>query len=308
QVNNAVQGTTMTMAEGTSIAAGALAAGVDEGEELEAYIKAVGNAAVGSGRDVGEMASIFNRVQGSGKLMTQELNMIEDGMPGFAQAMADSLGVGMEEFRKMVTAGEVTSDQFLTVMDDFAGDMSEAYAGSWQGMVENTKAWIGILGENLLSGVFEQSKDSIGEFMELLKSDAAQEWAAEMGAKISDGFGRVINAVKGVVNWWNDLSGTTQKVIGVLSGLVVAAGPVLLVVGKMITFVSGVVGALAPLIASITKAGGLLKWLAPLFTKIGSVMAALTGPVGLTVAAIAALGAGFVLAYNKSETFRNFID
>ena len=78
---------------------------MDEGEELEAYIKAVGNAAVGSGRDVGEMASIFNRVQGSGKLMTQELNMIEDGMPGFAQAMADSLGVGMEEFRKMVTAG-----------------------------------------------------------------------------------------------------------------------------------------------------------------------------------------------------------
>ena len=162
QVNNAVQGTTMTMAEGTSIAAGALAAGVDEGEELESYIKAVGNAAVGSGRDVGEMASIFNRVQGSGKLMTQELNMIEDGMPGFAQAMADSYGVGMEEFRNMVTAGEVSSEDFLKVMDDFAGDMSEAYANSWQGMVANTKAWIGILGENLLSGVFEQSKDSIG--------------------------------------------------------------------------------------------------------------------------------------------------
>ena len=301
QVNNAVQGTTMTMAEGTSIAAGALAAGVDEGEELEAYIKAVGNAAVGSGRDVGEMASIFNRVQGSGKLMTQELNMIEDGMPGFAQAMADSLGVGMEEFRKMVTAGEVTSDQFLDVMDDFAGDMSEAYANSWEGMVSNTKAWVGILGQNLLSGVFEQSKDSIGEFMELLKSDAAQEWATEMGAKISNGFGRIINTVKSVVNWWNELSGTTQKVIGVLAGLTVAAGPVLLFVGKMITFIAGVSAALAPLMASITKAGGLLKWLAPLF-------GALTSPITLTIAAIVALGAGFVLAYNKSETFRNFID
>lgn len=301
QVKNAVQGTTMTMAEGTSVAAGALAAGVDEGEELEAYIKAVGNAAVGSGREVGEMASIFNRVQGSGKLMTQELNMIEDGMPGFAQAMADNLGVGMEEFRKMVTAGEVSSEDFLTVMDDFAGDMSEAYANSWQGMVANTKSWIGILGENLLSGVFEQSKDSIGEFMELLKSDAAQEWATEMGAKISNGFGRIINTVKSVVNWWNELSGTTQKVIGVLAGLTVAAGPVLLFVGKMIMFISGVSAALAPLMASITKAGGLLKWLAPLF-------GALTSPITLTIAAIVALGAGFILAYNKSETFRNFID
>src|SRR5699024_1618948 len=74
-----------------------------------------------------------------------------------------------------------------------------------------------------------------------------------------------------------------------------------MVVGKMITFVSGVVGALAPLMASITKAGGLLKWLAPLF-------GALTSPITLTIAAIAALGAGFVIAYNKSETFRNFID
>src|SRR5699024_2397336 len=188
-----------------------------------------------------------------------------------------------------------------TVMDDFAGDMSEAYADSWQGMVANTKAWIGILGENLLSGVFEQSKDSIGEFMELLKSDAAQEWATEMGAKISDGFGRIINTVKSVVTWWNELSETTQKVIGVFAGLVVAAGPVLMIVGKAITFVSGVVGALSPLLTSIAKAGGLIKWLTPLFS-------ALTGPVGLTVAAIAALGAGFVLAYNKSETFRNFID
>lgn len=287
QVNNAVQGTTMTMAEGTSVAAGALAAGVEEGAELEAYIKAVGNAAVGSGREVGEMASIFNRVQGSGKLMTQELNMIEDGMPGFAQAMADSLGVGMEEFRNMVTAGEVTSDQFLTVMDDFAGDMSEAYADSWQGMVENTKSWIGILGENLLSGVFEQSKDSIGEFMELLKSDAAQEWATEMGAKISDGFGRIINTVKSVVSWWNSLSSTTQKVIGTLAGLTVVAGPVLMIFGKIMQTFSA---------------------LAPLVKIAGLVLGALTSPIGLVVAGIAALGAGFVVAYNKSETFRNFVD
>src|SRR5699024_6741683 len=89
-----------------------------------------------------------------------------------------------------------------------------------------------------------------------------------------------------------------QKWLGVVA---VSAGPVLLVVGKMITFIAGVSAALAPLMASITKAGGLLKWLAPLF-------GALTSPITLTIAGIAALGAGFVIAYNKSETFRNFID
>src|SRR5690606_36517317 len=70
QVTEAIQGTVTTMAEGVSVAAGGLAAGVSEGAELERYIKSVGDAAVGANRPVNEMAQIFNRVQGSGKLMT----------------------------------------------------------------------------------------------------------------------------------------------------------------------------------------------------------------------------------------------
>src|SRR5699024_567806 len=55
------------------------------------------------------------------------------------------------------------------------------------------------------------------------------------------------------------------------------------------------------LMASITKAGGLLKWLAPL-------SGALTSLIILTIAAIVALGACLDIAYNKSETFRTFVD
>src|SRR5690625_8054152 len=139
-----------------------MASGIKDVAKLKRKNKLVGDAAVGANRPVGDMAQIFNRVQGSGKLMTMELNMIEQGMPGFAQAMADNLGVTQEEFRKMVTAGEVGSTEFMDVMDEFAGGMAGAYAESWQGMVANTKAYIGILGQNLLGGVFEDSKLEIG--------------------------------------------------------------------------------------------------------------------------------------------------
>src|SRR5699024_9664765 len=152
-VKSAVQGTTHTMADGADVAAGALAAGVKEGAELERYIKLVGDAATGSNRPMGEMAMIFNRVQGSGKLMTQELNMIEQGMPGFAQSMADNLADGsLEAFRDMVTNGEVGTEEFLNVMEDFAGGMSEAYAETWGGLKDNILANIGIIGEALLEG------------------------------------------------------------------------------------------------------------------------------------------------------------
>lgn len=76
QVTRAIKGGMTTMAEGTDVAAGALASGVKEGKELEKYIKLVGDAAVGSNRPVADMAMIFNRVQGQGKLMTEELNMV----------------------------------------------------------------------------------------------------------------------------------------------------------------------------------------------------------------------------------------
>src|SRR5690625_5204688 len=138
-----------TMAEGTAIAVGAMAACVKEGAELEKYIKLVGDAAVGSNRPVDEMAQIFNRVQGGGRLMTQELNMIEMGLPGFAQAMANHLADGsLESFREMVTAGEVGSAEFLEVMDDFGGGMADAYSESMEGMMKNTLAYVGMIGES----------------------------------------------------------------------------------------------------------------------------------------------------------------
>ena len=300
QVTSAIEGGMTTMAEGTAVAAGAMAAGVEEGEELERYIKLVGDAAVGSNRPVGEMAQIFNRVQGSGKLMTQELNMIEQGMPGFAQAMADNLGVTQEEFRKMVTDGEVGSAEFMDVMEDFAGGMAEAYADSWQGMVANTKAYVGIIGENLLSGVFEQSKESIAEFIEFLKSDEVVEWAESAGEAIGNAFSRIVESVKSGINWFMKLDDEKKKLIGTFAAVAVAAGPILTALGGFIIVIGQVMTALGPILKSVAMLGGVFK-------VAGIAIGALFSPIGLVVAAVVGLGAAFVLAYNKSETFRDFI-
>ena len=56
---------------------------------------------------------------------------------------------------------------------------------------------------------------------------------------------------------------------------------------------------------------GVLPNIAQLLTKIpliGGLMTALTGPVGIAVAAIAGIGTAFVVAYKKSETFRNIVN
>ncbi len=293
-VSDSIQGTVTTMAEGVSVAAGGLAAGVEEGKELERYIKLVGDAAVGAGRDVGSMAQIFNRVQGGGRLMTQELNMIEDGMPGFAQAMAKSLGVPLPAFRELVTAGEVTSDQFLDVMEDFAGNMSDAYASSWEGIVSRTKSNIGILGEIMLGGVFEQSKEALAEFLEFIRTDDVREWFADAGQVIGDTLTKAIDSIKNAINWWINLDDETKELITRIVEIAVVAGPVLLAVSKLIEIGIGAF-----------KVFGLIKGAAGI---LASAIGAISWPVVAVVAAIAGLIAVFVGLYNENERFREIVN
>lgn len=332
QVTDAIEGGMTTMAEGVSIAAGAMAAGVEEGAELERYIKLVGDAAVGANRPVDEMAQIFNRVQGGGRLMTQELNMIEQSMPGFSNAMAEHLGVTQEEFRDMVTAGEISSSEFLTVMDNFAGGMAEAYAESWDGMIANTKAYIGILGENLLRGVFQDSKAELSDFIDLLSSEEAIEWAEEWGYKIGDAFKATRDAVRDVVDWYQDLEDWQQKLIVSAGIFAVSIGPVLSVVGRLGSGISVLAGGFGKLLQAIGIRAGTAKALSTFGGIVSSTggkvglasagtglagktgllaggLAALGGPVGVATFALGTtLVGGLVLAYNQSESFKGIVD
>ena len=97
-----------------------------------------------------------------------------------------------------------------------------------------------------------------------------------------------------------ELDPTAQTIIGSLVGIAVAAGPLLIVGGKIATGVSSIMTVfqgLAPVIAGATTST----------TGMGTVLGALTGPIGLTIAAIAAIGAVIAGAWQNSETFRTSV-
>lgn len=322
QVATALEGGMMTLGEGTRVAAGGLAAGVEQGKELEKYIGLVDAAAIGMNTSVDETAMIFNRVQGSGKVMTEELQMVEQRMPGFSNALQEHIGVASDdEFKKMVTAGEVGSDAFLETMDTFAGDMAKEHAKSFDGLVDLAKAYVGQIGEAMLGGVFEQSKDSIAEFVDWLSDPGVQAKAAELGKTIGDVFSKVLGVVKNVITWFMGLPAPIQKTALVIGGIAVAAGPVLLVLGTMastigtlITTFGAIAGVIAKIPAPLNILGGLFRMISPLLgllkvglMAVGGAMKALwltmmANPIVLIIAAVVAVVAALVWFFTQTET------
>ena len=291
---NAVQGTTHTMADAANVAAGALAAGVKEGADLERYIKLVGDAATGANAPMGEMAQIFNRIQGTGKLMGTELEMIEYRLPGFSQALAKHLGVAPEEMRKMVSEGKVSVDDFLAVMEGYAGGMSAAYAETWSGLKDNVLANIGIIGEALLEGLFEDGKKGLAEFLDYLRnSEGLKEWARDTGETLRNVFSTIVETIKNAINWWNNLDGSTKKMILTIAGIAVAIGPALLALSKVITIAMTLVQGFGLVKAAVGIVGG----------AIGSISI----PVLAVIGVIAGLIALFTTLYKNNEGFRDLV-
>ncbi|MCE4953472.1 peptidoglycan DD-metalloendopeptidase family protein [Staphylococcus haemolyticus] len=93
-----------------------------------------------------------------------------------------------------------------------------------------------------------------------------------------------------------------------------ALGPLILTTGAFTAALGSIMTTIGPVMTGITKAGGLMNFLgtkAPFAAKgltlVGGAFKFMLGPIGLAITAIVAIGTAFVVAYKKSETFRNIV-
>ena len=134
-------------------------------------------------------------------------------------------------------------------------------------------------------------QDNLNGQITILKSQL-QELAISFGDMLMPVIREVVTHIQGIVDWLNGLSETQKKLIMVIALVLAAVGPVLIIIGKIATGI----GALMSLASS----------LGPLLGVIKGAFAALTGPVGIAIAVIAALTAAFTFLWNNCEGFRNF--
>lgn len=133
----------------------------------------------------------------------------------------------------------------------------------------------------------EQSKNAIGDYARTNKSFANQmrlvkarveDVAVQFGEILLPYVTKLAGKVGELVNWFSDLEPSTKKIIVVAAGLAAALGPILVIVGTLVST------AIPALITGFTV---------------------LTGPIGLVIAAIAGLAA---IIYQNWDRIKAEID
>ncbi|TDL35682.1 hypothetical protein EVU91_11565 [Macrococcoides bohemicum] len=167
---------------------------------------------------------------------------------------------------------------------------------------------------NKLSGALGQASresDTLATQTSNVKT-AFQDFLAELGKpilpKAVDILKSMSGAVKGASTWFSGLSeGAKIATLG-FGGFLAALGPVITGAGILAGSLGSIMKFVAPLGTAFAEAGGPLKFFVGKLSALKSLFILMTGPVGLTVAAIVGLGIAFTVAYKKSETFRNVVN
>lgn len=176
-------------------------------------------------------------------------------------------------FLSLISAGPAEIDKMTLSLHNSEGAAAETAA--------QMKDGIGGALENL-SGSFETVAIMIGDVLVPYVQQAAQ-WLAALAERFT-------GLSEGTKNFL--VIGTA--IVGIFSAIAAGIGIAMVVVGSIITSL----GTLATALGIAGGAGGLLS----------AVFAAITGPIGIAVAAIVGIIAAVVLAYNKIDWFRDMVN
>ncbi|MDT0707364.1 phage tail tape measure protein [Mammaliicoccus sciuri] len=267
--------------------------GSQAGTALRASFIRLANPTKKSSKAMEELGVNLSDSKGNFVGMPKLVEQFKNGMKGMSreQKLANVAQiVGTEAasgFLTLIEAGPTKIDKFSKSLKNSDGASKKAA----DRMKDNLKGSL-----EQLSGAFESAGIIIGNI-----------------------FSPVLRKLADMITWLveklNGMSKGMQITMVVLASLAAVIGPLVFVFGAFIAVMGSAMTTLAPLMVGIAKAGGIMAFLSSkiaaattMFPALGSAITLATGPVGWIAAAIVALGIAFVVAYKKSETFRNIVN
>lgn len=240
----------------------------------------------------------------------------------------DAMKSAMDELGIEIT----NSDGTFKSLDDILGQLRS----SMSGMTDEQKAYYSsiLAGKTGLSGLMALLNMSQDEYDDLaasidncggvadetasvmqdnLKNDVEQltgsleAMAITLMKNLEPFLRKVVHALEDAVNWFTELDPTIQTAAVVVLALVAALGPLLTIIGGVLSGAQQLNMAFGTVVKAFQALANIPSLLGGIGSAASSAFTAITSPIGIAVAAIAALVGAFVYLWNTSEDFRDNI-
>lgn len=120
--------------------------GVKLGDDMAHSLRAVSGVAAQTNSSYEEIAHVFTRVAGQGRLMGQDLQSLATRGLNAAATLGKAMGVSEKEIRDMVSKGKISFKQFSDIMYDTFGEHAVKANETYSGSLANVNAALSKIG------------------------------------------------------------------------------------------------------------------------------------------------------------------
>ena len=235
----------------------------------------------------------FSLLFESEKAQAAEALVGKNAMSGFLALM----NAGDADIEKLANSIDHCSDTFVKTVDGAIIPMSQA--------LEEGIDWI-----EEYNGVSEQMaavmQDNLGGQLTILKSQL-EELAISFGEMLMPAIRAIVSKIQAFVDKLNGMSESQRKAVLTIGLIVAALGPLLVILGTVISKVGAAMQGFVKLATGVRKLGVAVKAGTGVFGKLGAALGGISAPVLAIVAVIAVLIAAFKHLWDTNEEFRNAI-
>ena len=235
----------------------------------------------------------FSLLSESEKAQAAEALVGKNAMSGFLALM----NAGDADIEKLANSIDHCSATFVKTVDGAIIPMSQA--------LEEGIDWI-----EEYNGVSEQMaavmQDNLGGQLTILKSQL-EELAISFGEMLMPAIRAIVSKIQAFVAKLNGMSESQRKAVLTIGLIIAALGPLLVILGTVISKVGVAMQGFVKLATGVKKLGVAVKAGTGVFGKLGAALGGISGPVLAVIAAIAVLVAAFKHLWDTNEEFRNAI-